>query len=197
MSHCCDNIVTPINPCINSNPCTQITNAACVQYNGTLGCITTPNPTLDIALVSLCATLNTLAANQVFTTKVVLTAAQINSSGTTRVQVLPAPGVGKVIQILSVYNTYTYGTAAYFNGNSSSASFLGYGLSTGVSKAFQVYPGFILGSTNSQTLWTTVSIPDHVNSFINSPVYFLSDQSPTGSGDGTVSLYITYKIISI
>jgi hypothetical protein len=54
------------------------------------------------------------STNQFLSTeKVTLSAAQILSSNTSPVELLPAPGVGKVILVFDIIAFYDYGTTTY------------------------------------------------------------------------------------
>ena len=192
MLPCCNNVVIPINPCANSVPCTQIIDAACVQYNGTLACIAGTNPSLDVILVGFCTGITTLGAevttlisNEVYTTKICLTAAQVLQLFTTPVILLPAPGVGKVIQVLSVLGSINFNTRAYTTNT-----------------VLEVLQGGTEISTATVLLTQTISTLDTFGSDSgpmqpNTTVILTTRNGNPLVGDSPICIYISYKILTL
>ncbi len=129
------------------------------------------------------------------TVKVNISDTQLATMGSIPIEVIPAPGNGKGIQPLSCYAEYTYRGSAYSN----------FGI-----------PGLTHNpSSGSLPLKTTVSLLDQTANYVrffkptdegynagftidNQPLYFTDDDTsdPT-SGNGLLTLYITYKIIKL
>lgn len=129
------------------------------------------------------------------TVKVVLTQTELSTFGTVPIEVVPAPGAGKAIQPISAYAEYEYGGTAYAN----------FGI-----------PGLTHNpSSGSLPLKTTVSLLDQTVNYVrffkptdegynagftidNQPLYFTDDDgSDPTAGNGTLTLYVTYKIIKL
>jgi len=129
------------------------------------------------------------------TVKVVLTQTELSTFGTVPIEVVPAPGAGKGIQPISAYAEYEYGGTAYAN----------FGI-----------PGLTHNpSSGSLPLKTTVTLLDQTVNYVrffmptdegynagftidNQPLYFTDDDgSDPTAGDGTLTLYVTYKIIKL
>ena len=129
------------------------------------------------------------------TVKVVLTQTELSTFGTVPIEVVPAPGVGKAIQPISAYAEYEYGGVAYAN----------FGI-----------PGLTHNpSSGSLPLKSTVSLLDQTANYVrffkqtdegynagftidNQPLYFTDDDgSDPTAGNGTLTLYVTYKIIKL
>ena len=129
------------------------------------------------------------------TVNVVLTQTELSTFGTVPIEVVPAPGVGKAIQPISAYAEYEYGGVAYAN----------FGI-----------PGLTHNpSSGSLPLKSTVSLLDQTANYVrffkqtdegynagftidNQPLYFTDDDgSDPTAGNGTLTLYVTYKIIKL
>jgi len=129
------------------------------------------------------------------TVKVILTQTELSTFGTVPIVVVPAPGVGKAIQPISAYAEYEYGGVAYAN----------FGI-----------PGLTHNpSSGSLPLKSTVSLLDQTANYVrffkqtdegynagftidNQPLYFTDDDgSDPTAGNGTLTLYVTYKIIKL
>jgi len=191
MSDCCNNTIIPINPCANSQPCKQIIDAACIQYNGTLSCGSFgANPHLNTVLSGFCTLISGLSVDQVFTKKVILTPAQLHSSNTSPITLIPTPGLGKFIQVLSVYSTFVH-LAPIYNLNGNTNFIIGYGggvwLSTPVT--------LVAASGDKETAFTFTGIQS-ASGIVNLPVIISTDTADLLSGGGTMTVYITYKIVT-
>lgn len=203
MYNCLQNIITPLNPCAGSIPCKVFTDAACVKINGTLSCgAFGPNPSIDVVLASFCnaftligTEITNLQSIQTFTTKVSLTALQIQNIGTTNIIAIPTPGAGKFIQVLSAVYFYNFVTTAYNAGFSLALSYavnnnpLMYDpnhIMTATVNASNYFQPLVVGSTGP-----LFDVP-----LVNTPLYISLFGGAVGPGDGTVDIYITYQIIT-
>ena len=124
---------------------------------------------------------------------VTISSAQMLNSFTTPIVILPAPGVGKVINVLSVNGSLIFGTVPY--ATNISAFFRYNGLSSGINTASwniaqtsNKFVRFAIGSNG------TGEDP----SLIENKAVTLSTQTgnPT-AGDGTFKVFIAYQIITL
>lgn len=171
------------------------------QHSATLGAEGTGNNTFlkiddDAKNIKFLADgLGTNSQDIPITAKVVLDASQLSTFGSVPIEVIPAPGAGRMIQPISAYGEYTHVTTAYAN----------FGI-----------PGLTHQPTSgSLPLRFSIGLMDQAYSYVqfaavintgygagftaeNQPLYFTDDDSsdPT-TGDGTLTLYITYKIIKL
>jgi hypothetical protein len=135
------------------------------------------------------------------TIKYTLTAAELLTIGTAPVEVIPAPGADKIICILAVYSKYNFNTTNYDLGGAKLVTrftndALGTGFSYGsssstlvVSDAIYVYSFWSHGAhTGSLTV---------VDQGISIQTDDASDPGDLAIGDGTLDVYLTYKIITI
>ena len=125
-------------------------------------------------------------------TKVSLSAAQIKTISTIPISVIPAPGAGKVIEIISAFLKFNYGTVTFDAGASRSLA-----IYTSTSSAIQYETANdILNRTSStiQTFDKGSSKPDALVE--NQPIYVDGGSNST-VGDSTIDLYINYRIITL
>ena len=160
----------------------------CVFYTGAyLPCLgITTGATLNTALQAIDSKLCISApSGYVVTAKISLTSAQILNLYTTPIQLIPSPGVGNFINVLSItasliYNTLTYTTnttmSIYFPGSSGSLS-----------------NNSLLASSASSVVISTIN-----GTLLGGAPLFVSvnDGNPL-VGDGVVNLYITYIISTL
>jgi hypothetical protein len=125
----------------------------------------------------------TSACTCVQTVKVSLSSAEILSSNTTPVQLIAAPGAGKIIQIQKVLLNSTYVSATYAT-NTSSQIRIGTIMATAYSINFAVSQVAQLNSGG---------VGDLINQNVN---FFTTVGDPT-AGDGTIDTFITYTVITL
>jgi len=124
----------------------------------------------------------------ILTTKVSLSSAQILNLGSVPVTLVASPGVGKFIQILSVTGRMNFGTVAY-----------------DTSTHLQVFTGALAGIsfTDQNLLGSRFTInyafngPANVNTDEDVPVQIQVELANPATGDGTLDIYVTYKIITL
>ena len=128
----------------------------------------------------------------ILNTKVSLTAAQIKTISTIPISVIPAPGAGKVIEIISAFLKFNYGTVTF------DASF-GYGLSlytlTAAVRQFETANN-ILNRTSS-TIQTLDKIGGAPNELVDNQPILVDGNDDSTVGDSTIDLYINYRIITL
>lgn len=187
---CLQQIITPANPCLNSTPCEQYTSSDCVLFNGTLSCVTGPNPTLTAALAQICSILQ---ANQIMTVTVAISSAQILNSFTSPVTLLPAPGGGFQWNVISVQGYYTYSGTPY-----TAVSTIGI-LQGDIGNLLDLAAGtftYLLTAANASssfkdTLGNGAIASSNGSNFYNMPVQFYTQTANPQAGTGTLLLTIT------
>jgi hypothetical protein len=126
---------------------------------------------------------------QVLTAKITLNKTQLSNAFTTPVQLLPSPGTGRFIQLLSAYAIYTYGTTPYV-ANGANYIFLG---QNGTS--YVAYGSISLLTSGTSGYGATTPIGAVTPStFVNQPLYYYNDVANISGGDGTLTIYLTYVI---
>lgn len=205
---CCSNSVVILpNPCAGSSPCEKNINSDCVLINTNLLCLPpSVSPyTLTSVLSLFCngfvtvgneiVTINTnvtnLQVDQVFTTKVILTPALLQSIFSSPVILVPAPGAGRVIQVLSIYSTFVHG-GTVFNLNSNTLFEVSYG-----GGAWLTTPiGLVAASGDKETAFTFTGVQSAAG-ISNLPLVIQTDVADLLNGTGTMTVYVTYKILSL
>lgn len=128
------------------------------------------------------------ACTCVKTVKVTLTSAQILSSNTTPIQLIAAPGAGKMIMVLSFAGNLTYNTATYAT-NTSGQLVQGATLVRTFSLAF---------TTSGQIYLAPSSPPLALSSTLeNQSISFSTQTGDPTAGDGTIDLHLTYTVITL
>jgi len=174
----------------NEEPC-ELTSADCVIISeglSYLGVEVGENVTLVISkmLQSLMNARNRLEDIEglIKKVKVTLSPTQLINLGTP-VEIIPKPGVGKVIKVISAFSSINFGTIS-FDSNELNLSY-----SDGAS-IFNQTPSF-LSATASKIETALVTNREILE---NKAVEAIGTNS-VSSGDGTVEIYITYEVIEL
>lgn len=122
-------------------------------------------------------------------TRVFISSAQILTSNSVPVELIPAPGTGKFIQVLQISYTYTFNTTTY---NTSGEG--GITLGTGGSLMSQVD---FSASNNLYSSSFTVAGNEQTQTIENVPLLLTTQGGDPTDGDGTATLYIAYQIVSL
>jgi hypothetical protein len=125
----------------------------------------------------------------VTTTKVSLTAAQLQNIGTGQEPILPAPGAGKIYNILKATYRYNYNSVAYNN----VGIYLVYG-DTLATNATNTLSNFI-NATNNRIGFASF-FAGNSDGLINTDI-LIEANGVTGTGNGTLDVYVTYEIITL
>ena len=135
------------------------------------------------------ATISSILDLSIKTTKVTLSAAQVQALNVTPVQLVAAPGAGKALQILSVmgfldFNSVAYPTALVslairYNGLSTNPFVFSPTFQTAVADAY-MYAGHSAGSVNQ---W-----------FPNTAIEIIATSAP-GAGDSPITIWVTHTTI--
>jgi hypothetical protein len=123
------------------------------------------------------------------TVKVSLSSAQILNSNTTPIELIAAPGAGKLIKIQFITTIKNYISSTYAT-NVDCSIFIGGENVLGLNSFLD------FGSTTVKdynVLFSSASLSD----VQNSSVVFSTDTGNPTDGDGTIDLYITYQILSL
>ena len=170
--------------------CADIIASPCVVYTGSNLACTGLNQ--GSTLTDLYTAVELICANQyaqsnpiTLSTKVSLTADQILLLHTNPVELIPNPGVGKFINILSLTGNFTFGTIVYDTNITMNVYYPGsasiISVNVIISSSADVMIRFALNGTvsSNQPLMTTITNGNPLN------------------GDGILDFYITYTISTI
>lgn len=127
--------------------------------------------------------------SDVLTTKVSLSSAEILNLETTPKTLVAAPGTGKIVQILNYIIKYNYGTVAY--------------VPNGVLQVFYdtaadvVSEETVLTLTNSISKYINILTAATTSQILEDKAVILMNSGTPTDGDGTLDIYITYKIVTL
>jgi len=151
-------------------------------------------PIVQDAATVRCSTQDIADLASVKTAKVTASSAAILASNTTPVQILPAPGAGKFIEVLRVYYKLNFGTVAYDTNTSWQILLGGAGGANYTSNTNFLATGstaLIRPTANTSAINT-----DPVNYENLALVAYASGGNPA-NGDSTVDIYVVYQILDI
>lgn len=117
--------------------------------------------------------------------KVSISSAQLLAINTTPIELVAAPGAGKVISPRNIVFNYTYGTTTYVT-TAVAVRFVG--------EVSNIYSTTVIDDTSSGIGSTTKS--NHWV-FENTAIEFTHPTTDPTTGDGTLEIYITYEIITL
>ena len=126
-------------------------------------------------------------AQDINTTKVTLSNAQLQALAATPIELVAAPGAGKALQVLAVYGFLDY-TAPQFNAvdlrirSAGSSSYLG-----------EFDTPFTNSSVDKRETWNVLS----PGSWIDNTKLEVYASGAMGAGGSTLTIYTTYKIIDV
>jgi len=126
---------------------------------------------------------------------VVLSHAQILTLDSSPVQLIPAPGANRIINVVSVFYSYRFGTVPYFiAGTPAIATF--YGNDTGLRTPQDFGYTNLTASASNNTSASAVGGGSQAISGVNQPlVAAVVSVDPTG-GDGTLKVVVYYTVES-
>ena len=129
-----------------------------------------------------------LAFGQVRDTVISLSSAEILALSGTPKTVVPAPGSGKMLQVLNASVKYTYVSTAYVSGHT---------LRVGTSVSQDFFSCKVLDATTSTIrgfVQNTHAVAGYAGSVENTPIKVDSNTTAT-TGDGTAQLWVRYQVI--
>jgi hypothetical protein len=170
-----------------------LTNCTGTASGLTAGTVTTnANLTGDVTSVGNATTI--IDTFKTYTVKVSVSSAQILASGVTGITLVSAPGSGKTIQVLNILNRLNFVTTAYTTNLS-----WRYYHDTAVAPI--AIDGEILKSTVSRIgtpgLSSTSATTTQIQIVENKDVKVFTSGGNPAAGDGTMDIYITYKIVTL
>lgn len=133
----------------------------------------------------------------IFQTSIQLSSAQIKALNVTPVTVVPAQGVGLVIQIVSCSSAFAYAGNNAFTGGGACGLKYASGGGTSIANSVMTVTG-ITGTTNYYNIPLLASVATTAANTENQPVVITNTGSAyTGnaSADNTCTIYVTYIII--
>lgn len=142
---------------------------------------------------SVLVDLNTLSQSLLFTHKVTLTSAQLSTGNSVPIDSgLPLPGEGKAYELVSG-TTFVYPGSTPFAGNTS----VRLGIDT--ADTTQMTSGTILNSTSnaSSRMGITTNNSDNTNQAVENKKIYVTSSADHVSGNGSVVIYFTYRIIDL
>jgi len=164
------------------------------------GVIQTPNMGLNLSNLdeNLVANFEIIDAASLTTSKVVLTltAAQVQKINSVPIQIIPAPGVGYLIQVQQAAFKYNFGTTKYTVTGGAPAWVAYYKQGSNVTAVSVADSTWMTGTTNGLAVAVNTGINDatYAADLDNAPLYIKigsGGADPTG-GDGTVTIEIWY-----
>lgn len=138
-------------------------------------------------LAQIIALLGSIDLNSMQHTKINLTALQIQSLNTVPQPLIPAPGPGFAIQVISASVFYTFGTIAFLN---TQLIIGGAGLATA-----QATSPVILTSPVSNN--ATFTHTNQVGNIADNTGMVISANADSVQGDGTAVVYVSYRVIQL
>jgi hypothetical protein len=124
--------------------------------------------------------------------KVTLDSSQLTNLFVKPIQIIASPGTGNFIQLISTYSIYSDSVLS----DSANNTIVVYGLVYGKSASFiarTVAPRNQTGTMLAILSFLNVQVTD---SFINQPINFTANNSMAYDSGSTLTLYVTYQIIS-
>lgn len=132
-----------------------------------------------------------LNPNATYDTTVTLSSAQINTLGSTPVEVLPAAGPGLLYDIININLYYDYNTTTFTNDVSPTN---GLEIDCGFNKFRE--PGTLLLNTEDRYYHMTSVSTSSTGTYTNTAIDITYD-GDYGTGDGSLKIFINYKIITL
>jgi hypothetical protein len=128
----------------------------------------------------------------ILNTKVSLSAAQIKTISTVPISVISAPGAGKVIEIVSAFLSFNYGTVTFDAAASFEVS-----LYTDTAGGRQYSTANNILNKTSNTIQTFDKDASTSSQLVDNKAIFIDGGDDSTVGDSTIDLYINYRIITL
>ena len=128
----------------------------------------------------------------ILNTKVTLSAAQIKTISTVPISVISAPGAGKVIEIVSAFLSFNYGTVTF-----DAAANFEVSLYTDTAGGRQFSTANNILNKTSSTIQTFDKDASTASQLVDNKAIFIDGGDDSTVGDSTIDLYINYRIITL
>lgn len=126
------------------------------------------------------------------TSTITVTSDQIKAMYATPVEIIPSPGAGKIIVIDQIVSKFNYGTVAYTNGNNVSIR-----STDNIGNNFVIMPvASVRGVVNAYYVTPYMSDSAYVPG-LNTGIEIYNNTSAFTTGDGTLTLQIRYRILTL
>lgn len=138
---------------------------------------------------------NTFIPAGVSTAQVRLTSAQIKAMSATPVQIVAAPGVGKMVIVGRNVNTYLFGTTQYTGGGAIGLEFGNTALLAGPAASTTLAGATFDGYTASNNFELTPNNTNTSANINNMGIFISNNTAPFATGDGTLIVNLNYQIV--
>jgi hypothetical protein len=184
----------PSTPCGEYQPCVNYVNAQCVQYTGEdIFCneevVVEQGAMLADFLPNIVERICNPSSDTILEARVEISSAEIRTANSSAILVLPAPGVGKFIEIQNVYQKYDFLTLPYKGAGNTNLRY--------VDEASDI--AFYIGGDLDAATGDYFIRGQHYNNesiSINKGIEWFT-QGDSVDGLGTIVLNIRYKIIEL
>jgi len=141
----------------------------------------------DSRKITKSATISSVLGLGIDTKRVVVSSAEILALHTTPIELIPAPGANKIIQILSAMAYVDFNSVIYVKRNLEL-------IYTGATRATFEWTNAILSASGDFGEYAKLATLPSAS--VNTAIQ-LSIDNATGNGDSPITIYTTYKIIDV
>lgn len=186
-----DNLCNPT-PC-DTPQCEESTAAECAIYGGVpiIYNNITFAETGDTVIDIIDNVINYMNSNVIYNIAFSLTAAQVKTLYSIPIEVIPAPGVGYAIEVITASSRLNYGSVAF---NSAGTALI---LQTDTAAYPQTASDTILNNTSNVFSKHLHKTSDTVQLVENKALMISIATADSTLGDSTIDTYISYRIITL
>jgi len=138
-----------------------------------------------------------VSLNGYFSKTVSVTSADLLAINTTPLEIIPAPGVGKVISLESIVYSFTYNSVAYTGGNTLFPVWSGNTTNIFGDEGNAAIANAIITATSSSVNRRSFSSGSVSTPMLSNTAIKLYSSGNFATGNSTMKLFITYKIITL
>ncbi len=168
-----------------------------------VGSITSPDSSVTIGYTS--PNITAQVSNPILNVSGILTSSQIKNLHGTPITIIPAPGVGKIIRIMSVVSKLNYGGSNAFVNGGARPIVLSYGTySTDSTPNQTLTPTLVITATANTTTIPTIPTLDQIvvssvydNVAITAYNFQVTEISGNAANNNTIGYSVSYMIVTI